>query len=351
MTEGYHIGLATLVGSGTIGAEIDVLVIVQVGVDAAHADHVFGISGGDDGHPSAVVAFVAGGVTNQDALFDGFVGGFGHVGSAIHVLGPMAVLAVAQRAVDDVCTVLVGPFGTLRPPHLFFKGFRVDFGAGQEELSTGGETEFLTFFIYAGDAAQYHGAVGAPAIDVLLFVGEVIGLENLMVIAKMLESGVSVHLWEATVHDADAHAFAIDAFVNEMLATETFQLIGEDVFVVVFNILELGLNAGNRPIGDDFLHLGHERQLCNQSCIVISCFNADSVEPARLAENLVGVGANRVDIAVVQRVIADVVKVGTALLVAFDGLGIEIGIGIKLGVVFVGEEYPETLVLCHYHAI
>ena len=82
-----------------------------------------------------------------------------------------------------------------------------------------------------------------------------------MVIAKMLESGVGVHLRETAVHDADAQAFSIDSFVNEILSAEAFHLVGEDVFIVIFNLPELGHNIGNRPIGNDFLHTSHERQL------------------------------------------------------------------------------------------
>ena len=53
-----------------------------------------------------------------------------------------------------------------------------------------------------------------------------------MIIAQVLESGVGVHAGEATVHHADAEAFAVDAFVYEMLSTEAFQLVGEGVFVI-----------------------------------------------------------------------------------------------------------------------
>ena len=250
----------------------------------------------------------------------------------------------------------VGPFGTLCPPNLFFKGFRVDFGAGQKELSTCSETEFLTFFIYASDAAQHHGAVGAPAVDVLFLVGEVVSLDNLVVVAQMLESGVGVHLREATIHDANAQALAIDALINEMLSAKTLHLVSKDVywFVVIEHIAKFvllrSIERCHGAIGDDFLNASHERQLCNQGGIIVSGLNAHGIEPTRLAKNLVGVGANRVDIAVIQRIVADVVQVGATLLITRDGLGIKIGIRIELGFIFVGEENPETLALCHNHA-
>ena len=79
MTECHHIGLATLVGGRPVGTERDMAIVFQVVIDATHAKHVLRIGRRDDGLPSFVIAFVAGGVTNQDALFYGFVGGFSHV--------------------------------------------------------------------------------------------------------------------------------------------------------------------------------------------------------------------------------------------------------------------------------
>ena len=98
------------------------------------------------------------------------------------------------------------------------------------------------------------------------------------------------------------------------------------------------------------MHTGHERQLCNQSSVVVGSHDAHGIEPARLAEDLGGVGVDHSHIRVVQRVVADVVEVGTALLVTLDSLGVKVGVGVELGIVFVGEEHPETLVLGHSHA-
>ena len=191
-------------------------------------------------------------------LPNSFVGGFSHVGSAVQILSPMAVLAIAQRAIDDVGTILVGPFGALCPPHLFLKRLWFNFGTRQQELSTGSETHLLAFVIDTSDAAQHHSAMRVPAVYVLLFIREVVGLDNLVVIAKMLESGVGVHLRETAVHDADTQALAIDAFVDEMLSAETLHLVGKDILIVFLNLLELGLNVGNRSVGNDFLNTSHK---------------------------------------------------------------------------------------------
>ena len=54
-----------------------------------------------------------------------------------------------------------------------------------------------------------------------------------MVVAQMLERGVGIHFGETAVHHADAKAFAVDAFVDEMLASEAFELVSEVVLGVV----------------------------------------------------------------------------------------------------------------------
>ena len=235
MTESHHIGFQSLVGGRAVGTKTDVAVVFQIVINAAHAKHILGIGGRDDGHPAFVVAFVSGGVAHQNAFFDGFVCGFGDVGGAVHVAGPVAFFAVAKRTINNVGTVLVGPFSPLCPPHLFLERFGVDFSAGQQELRTRGEAEFLSFLVETCNATQYHRAVCAPAIDVFLFVWEVVGLQDLVVVAQMFESGMGVHIRETAVHHADAQALAIDALVNEMLAAETLQLVGEnvDLFIAV----------------------------------------------------------------------------------------------------------------------
>ena len=148
----------------------------------------------------------------------------------------------------------------------------------------------------------------------------------------MLESGVFVDFRETAIHHANAQTFSVDAFVEEILSAKALQLIGEYVVVVVCNFLEISLNAGYRPIGDDFLHPSHERQPRNQGGIVVGSLNTQGIEPARLAENLCRIGVYCVHIVVVQRVVADVVKVGAVTLVTLDGFGIEIRIRVDLGI-------------------
>ena len=62
-----------------MSGETDVVVVDEIVVDATYGKYVFCISGSDDGHPSAVVAFITGGVADQNAFFSGFLGGFGYV--------------------------------------------------------------------------------------------------------------------------------------------------------------------------------------------------------------------------------------------------------------------------------
>ena len=183
-----------------------------------------------------------------------------------------------------------------------------------------------------------------------------------MVIAQMLESGVGVHLRETAVHHADAQAFSVDAFVDEMLSAEALQLVGEKVFCFViairddkaistrhFRIASLRSRRRKRSVGNNLLHPRHKRQLGHPGCILVGGTDAKGIQPARLAENLSGISTYGIHVGIVQRIIAEVVKVGTALSITRDGLRVEISVRVELGVVFVGEEHPETLFLCHRH--
>ena len=127
-----------------------------------------------------------------------------------------------------------------------------------------------------------------------------------------------------------------------MLATKTDELVGEDFVFVVLCFLELGFNSSHCSAGNNFLNTRHKGQLGDSVRIVVSSLNANRIEPTRFAENLCGIGVYRIDITVVQRIVADVVKVGTALLVTLDSLRIKVGVGVELCVVFVGEEHVKN---------
>ena len=223
IAEGADIGLQASVGRGSEGGELDVVVLGEAVLDATHTEHAVGVSGGDDGLPLLVVGLVAGTIDHEHTFTCGEVAGFSHIGGAIHVAGVVVFFAVAEGGGDDIGAVAVGPFHGHLPPDLFLEGLGVDLGAGEEELGACGEAEVAVAHA-AGDAGERHGAVGVPAVDIFFVLREVPGLENLVVVAEVLESHVGVDLRETAVEDGDADTLAVKAFVAEMLSTHADEL-------------------------------------------------------------------------------------------------------------------------------
>ena len=206
IAEGADVGLQAAVVAGAEAAELYVVVLGEAVLDAAHTEDAVGVGGGDDGLPLAVVGLVAGAVADEHTLAGGQVASLGHVGGAVHVFG-----------------VVARPLHGHLPPDLFLEGLGLHLGARQEELGACGQAEVLAVDA-AGDAAQGHGAVAVPAVDVLFLVGEVPSLQYLFVLAEVAEGLVGVDAGEATVEDSHTDALAVDAAVAEELAAHAHQL-------------------------------------------------------------------------------------------------------------------------------
>ena len=123
IAEGTDIGFLATVGTGTIAAEFYVVVFSKAILNATDAKHAIGIGRGDDGAPLLIVGLVASAVNHQYTLTGGEVAGLGDIGGAIHVLGVVAFLSVAEGGGDDVGAVLVGPFHSHLPPDFLFERF------------------------------------------------------------------------------------------------------------------------------------------------------------------------------------------------------------------------------------
>ena len=81
-------------------------------------------------------------------------------------------------------------------------------------------------------------------------------------------------------------------------------------------------------------------QLLDAAHLLGGGHDGDSIEPAGGTHLLGGDGVDLRHIAAVERVVADVVEVGTALVVTLDGFGVEIGVGVEGCALLVGEEHP-----------
>ena len=79
------------------------------------------------------------------------------------------------------------------------------------------------------------------------------------------------------------------------------------------------------------------------------CHDADGIKPTATADFLGGEGIDFGGVAFADGVVGDVVEVGAALMVAVDGLGIEIGVGVEGGALLVGKEYPVAALGCGSH--
>ena len=152
MAVGADVGFQCASGAGAKGAERDVVVVLEVGFDTAHAQDAVGICGGDDGSPGGSGGLVACRVADQHAFAGCHVAGFGHIGGAVHLPHIITLLAVAERAADNLGTVFVGPFHGLHPPNFLFERLQIDLGAGEEELSPCGETHLLCAIGDAGSS-------------------------------------------------------------------------------------------------------------------------------------------------------------------------------------------------------
>ena len=82
--------------------------------------------------------------------------------------------------------------------------------------------------------------------------------------------------------------------------------------------------------------------------------NGDGIEPTGGTHLLGGDGIDLRHIAAVERVVADVVEVGTALVVTLNGFSVEIGVGVEGGALLVGEEHPIARLAegrkCHHYS-
>ena len=131
----------------TIAAEIDMIVIIETGCNATNAENTVGVGRSDNCPPGVVVALVAGAVAHQYAFSRSHVAGFGYEATTVHIPCVVAVFAVPQRGADDLSSILVGPFHSHLPPHLFFERFSINLGASQKEFGTSGETVVDGFFM------------------------------------------------------------------------------------------------------------------------------------------------------------------------------------------------------------
>ena len=122
MAERRHVRFKPPVSRRTIRAKIDMAVMVEAHLDATHAEHAVGIRRGDDGLPLLRIGLVTGRAAYQYAFLGCQIASLGNIRFPIHIFGPIALLAIAERAADDVGTVFVGTFYCLHPPHLFFEG-------------------------------------------------------------------------------------------------------------------------------------------------------------------------------------------------------------------------------------
>ena len=83
-----------------------------------------------------------------------------------------------------------------------------------------------------------------------------------------------------------------------------------------------------------------EGQLLDAAHLLRRGHDGNGIEPTGGAHLLGSDGVDLRHVAAVERVVADVVEVGTALVVALNGFGVEIGVGVEGGALFVGEEHP-----------
>ena len=329
VAEGDDVGFLPAVGGGTVAAETYMLVLGKAVGDAAHAEHAVGVGGGNDGEPGAVGALVAGTVADQNTFAGGHVAGFGHIALSVHILGIVAVLTVAERRADDLRAVFVGPLDGHLPPDLLFERLGLYLGAGQQELGAGGHADILAdlavgalIAVDARDAAERHQSVAVPAVDVLLLVGEVPGLDDAALVAQVLEGGVGVDLRETGVEDGDADPLAVDAGVAEVVAAHTYELVGRLAFgEQARKVDRLAVTGfGQMHIAFEHHDLFDEGQPTDGRNLVGSGGDSHRVEPAALAEIVGGEGVNLADVALVERVVADIVEVGVVELVTLYGL-------------------------------
>ena len=256
----------------------------------------------------------------------------------------MAFLAIAEGGGDDIGAVLVGPFHCHLPPDLLLEGLGVDLSACQEELGASGEAKVLVAHA-ASDATEGHGAVGVPAVDILLLVGKVPGLENLVVVAQVAEGVVSVDLREAAVEDSDADATTIDTLVAESLASHADKLCLEGAIDggIVGKTGNLGIGGYLHSITFNHLDTKNIGQSLDGGNLLGSSDDTQGVHPARGTDFLGSEGADTLLISCTDGVVGNVVEVGAALTVALDGLGIEVAVGVESGTLLVGKKDPVGL--------
>ena len=226
MAERTDIGFQFASSTGAKGTERDVAVVLEVGIDTTHTEYAVGIGGGDDGFPGCSGGLVASGVADQYAFAGSHVAGFGHIGGAVHLPNIITLLAVSEGAADNLGTVLVSPFHGLCPPYFLFERLQFHLGAGKEELCTSGKT-YLSGISDAGDAAEGHGAVAVPTIDIFLIVAEIPGLDDLVVVEQVLERLMGIDFGETAIEDGNADTLAVDALLGKFETTHADELVVE----------------------------------------------------------------------------------------------------------------------------
>ena len=182
-------------------------------------------------------------------------------------------------------------------------------------------------------------------VDIGSLVGKVPGGDDLIVVAQMLESLVRIYGVEASVEDGYADASAVEAFIDKDIALHTQQLVGDAIAPrQVGGFRSVGLagisGGGNLHLGGNHIGAFNEGQLLDSGYLVVGCHHSNGVEPTALAHLFGGDGVDLIDVAVAERIVADVVEVGVVDAVAFDGFGIEIAVGVECCAGLVGQEDP-----------